>query len=85
MDVGSNGCYADTQQTSSKIAILILSVLAAIAALVSIIMPAVINNAAPGTDSMQTWTCEWSSTQGAPSNFSALCHENVRRLFPLSF
>lgn len=69
---------ANGPQTSSKLVVLVLSVLATIAALVSIIMPAVINNAAPGTDSMQTWTCEWGSTKGAPSNFKALCHENVR-------
>ncbi|GAB7353155.1 hypothetical protein MBLNU459_g3688t1 [Dothideomycetes sp. NU459] len=68
-------------QASSRAAVLALSVLAAIVGLISIIMPAVINNAAPGTDSMQTWTCEWSSASGAPGNFRALCNENVSKRF----
>lgn len=56
--------------------------LTTILALFALIFPAIVNNAAPGRDSMQTWTCRWSSMeiergQSAPNNFGPMCHESV--------
>lgn len=54
--------------------------LTAFLALFAIIFPAVVNNAAPGRDTMQTWTCRWSSSSlspDTPGNFGPLCRESV--------
>ena len=59
---------------------LALAGVAAVAALVDIAFPAAVNNAALGTDSVQTWTCQWAGAQGAPGDFSSLCHESVSPL-----
>ncbi|THY54230.1 hypothetical protein D6C99_03563 [Aureobasidium pullulans] len=58
--------------------IVVASMLATtIAALVAIIMPAIVNAAAPSkSDTVQTWTCRWRNAVGAPENFGALCHES---------
>lgn len=72
----------DEQAVLKDLAILILSGLASTVVLIAVIFPAVINRAAPGTDSMQTWTCRWAGVAGAPDNFSALCHESVSCFLP---
>jgi len=59
---------------------LALAGVAAVAALVDVAFPAAVNNAAPGTDSVQTWTCQWAGAEGAPGDFSSLCHESVSRI-----
>lgn len=65
---------------------LTFATLGAVAALVEIAFPAAVNNAAPGTDSMQTWTCQWASAENSPNEFSALCHESVCQMtFPMPF
>jgi len=37
--------------------------LSSIAALVAVIYPAILNSHAPGTDTMQTWTCRWAHAE----------------------
>ena len=51
---------------------------AAVAALVALVMPAAANAVAPSkSDTVQTWTCKWKDAAGVPGNFSASCHESV--------
>ena len=67
----------DEQQPSVRVIVLGLAFLGFVAATVELAYPAAINSAAPGTDSVQTWTCQWAATKGSPDDFAALCHESV--------
>lgn len=65
-----------------KDAIFVSAFLSAIAAGVAVIYPAVLNQQSPTRDTMQSWTCTWSSTTdavsaGIPANFPSLCLQNV--------
>ncbi|KAF2148342.1 hypothetical protein K461DRAFT_297768 [Myriangium duriaei CBS 260.36] len=60
---------------------LIAATLATIAAAVELIYPAVLNQRAPATDTMQTWTCRWSDSvtpvsAGFPNDFPAICRQS---------
>ncbi|PNS15170.1 hypothetical protein CAC42_8171 [Sphaceloma murrayae] len=76
-------CMASLFKTHKwqKDAIFVSAFLAAIAAGVAVIYPAVLNQQSPMRDTMQSWTCKWSSTTdsvsaGVPSNFPSLCMQN---------
>ncbi|KAF4550763.1 Hypothetical protein D9617_16g015530 [Elsinoe fawcettii] len=64
-----------------KDTIFVSSFLAAIAAGVAVIYPAVLNQQSPTRDTMQSWTCAYSFTTesvsaGMPPNFPSLCIQN---------
>ncbi|KAG8630814.1 hypothetical protein KVT40_002433 [Elsinoe batatas] len=64
-----------------KDAVFLSSLLAAVAAGVAVIYPAVLNRQSPARDTMQSWTCAYSFTTesvsaGVPPNFPALCVQN---------
>ncbi|KAI5252468.1 hypothetical protein E4T42_03450 [Aureobasidium subglaciale] len=61
----------------SKWTIVAVMLVATVASLVAMIMPAVTNAAVPSkSDTIQTWTCHWKDVDGAPDNFESLCHES---------
>ncbi|PSK51790.1 hypothetical protein B9Z65_3057 [Elsinoe australis] len=69
------------QHKWQKDAIFVSAFLSAIAAGVAVIYPAVLNQQSPTRDTMQSWTCTWSSTTdavsaGIPANFPSLCLQN---------
>ncbi|KAK3670998.1 hypothetical protein LTR78_009115 [Recurvomyces mirabilis] len=64
----------------ANVIVLATSILSVVCSLIAIIFPTIVNGQAPGRDTLQTWTCRWSSTsinrgQGPPSGFDTICHE----------
>nr|POE85201.1 hypothetical protein CFP56_67359 [Quercus suber] len=58
---------------------LLLAALSAFAALLAIVVPPALANHNPATETLQSWTCRWSSPAGStPAAFPAFCHETVR-------
>lgn len=56
-------------------------------AIVAIALPATLNDRAPTTDTLKTWTCRWSKTyitvgNPAPIAFQGLCQNTVRPQLP---
>ncbi|KAK3113615.1 hypothetical protein LTR53_008915 [Teratosphaeriaceae sp. CCFEE 6253] len=56
------------------------STLSTICSLIAVIFPTLLNQHAPTRDTLQTWTCRWSTHsfsggRGGPSGFSTLCNE----------
>ncbi|KAK0285047.1 hypothetical protein LTR35_005247 [Friedmanniomyces endolithicus] len=60
------------------------ALLSTVCSLIAVVFPALLNTHAPRRDTLQTWTCRWSSTafdSGAgragsgPTGFGTLCHE----------
>ncbi|KAK1808354.1 hypothetical protein LTR12_017297 [Friedmanniomyces endolithicus] len=60
------------------------ALLSTVCSLIAVVFPALLNTHAPRRDTLQTWTCRWSSTafdNGAgragsgPTGFGTLCHE----------
>ncbi|KAK0860321.1 hypothetical protein LTS02_008546 [Friedmanniomyces endolithicus] len=65
------------------------ALLSTVCSLIAVVFPALLNTHAPRRDTLQTWTCRWSSTafdSGAgragsgPTGFGTLCHETSTRL-----
>ncbi|KAK4545361.1 hypothetical protein LTR36_003541 [Oleoguttula mirabilis] len=65
----------------ANIIVLTSALLSTICALVALIFPTILNQHAPTTDTLQTWTCRWNSAsisqgQGPPSQFGTICQES---------
>ncbi|KAK1813632.1 hypothetical protein LTR12_011977 [Friedmanniomyces endolithicus] len=63
------------------------ALLGTVCSLIAVVFPALLNTHAPRRDTLQTWTCRWSSTAfdsgdgragSGPTGFGTLCHETVR-------
>lgn len=68
--------------------VLVSSLLSTLVAIVSVALPATLNDRAPGTDTLKTWTCRWSHTyitvgSPAPIAFQDLCVNTVRHPYRL--
>lgn len=64
--------------------VLVSSLLSTLVAVVAIALPATLNDRAPTTDTLKTWTCRWSNTyvttgNPAPIAFQGLCTNTVSR------
>lgn len=76
-------------QLPANILVLLSAALSTGCSLLAIILPAVVNQKAPTRDTLQTWTCRWSSmdliSQGrnSPEAFGTICHETVGPPRPL--
>ncbi|KAK0855941.1 hypothetical protein LTS02_010872 [Friedmanniomyces endolithicus] len=60
------------------------ALLSTVCSLIAVVFPALLNTHAPRRDTLQTWTCRWSSTAfdsgdgragSGPTGFGTLCHE----------
>ncbi|KAI5209556.1 hypothetical protein E4T39_00889 [Aureobasidium subglaciale] len=72
------GNKASDKSKTIKCIHVVIMLVATIATLIAIIMPAVTNAASPSkSDTIQTWTCRWKDVDGAPKNFEPLCHEST--------
>ncbi|WPH03348.1 Hypothetical protein R9X50_00622600 [Acrodontium crateriforme] len=62
----------------ANIIVVLASFLGTICSATALIFTAVLNHRSPMTDTIQTWTCRWTtslSRDGAPDNFNTLCNE----------
>ncbi|TKA69343.1 hypothetical protein B0A55_08158 [Friedmanniomyces simplex] len=63
----------------ANLLILASSLLSTVCSLTAVIFPTLLNQHAPGRDTLQTWTCRWNRTTldrgRGPSGFRTLCHE----------